>query len=56
MEVSINKSLLIKDKTKAKLGHSWVLLESLRHSLVLKTFLALSLGKLYTFGLWAKFS
>ena len=34
MEVSISKSLPIKGKTQAKLGHSWALLETLGHSLV----------------------
>ena len=42
MQVSINKSLPIKGKTQAKLGHPDIL--------------ALYLGKLYSFGLWAKFS
>ena len=35
MEVSINKSLPIRGKTQAKLGHTWALMESLRHCLVL---------------------
>ena len=52
MEVSINKSLPIKGKTQAKLGHSWALLETLWYF----GHLALALGKLYLFGLWAKFS
>ena len=55
MEVSINKSLPIKGKTQAKLGHSWALLETLGYSLF-QTFLALALRKLYSFGLWAKFT
>ena len=50
MEASINKSLPIKGKTQAKLGHSWALLETLGH------FLVLALEKLYSFGLWAKCS
>ena len=49
MEVSINKSLPVKGKTQAKLGHSWALFGTL-------DILALSLGKPYSFGLWAKFS
>ena len=49
MEVSINKSLPIKGKTQAKLGHSWALFGIL-------DILALALGILYSFGLWAKFS
>ena len=49
MEVSINKSLPIKGKTQAKLGHSWALFSIL-------DILALSLGKLYSLGLWAKFN
>ena len=34
IEVSINKSLPIKGRTQAKLGHSWAILETLGHSLV----------------------
>ena len=49
MEVSINKSLPIKGRPQAQLGHSWALFGTLDT-------LALSLGKLYSFGLWAKFS
>ena len=51
MEVSINKSLPIKGRPQAQLGHSlsWAL------SGTLDT-LALSLGRLYSFGLWAKFT
>ena len=54
MEVSINKSLPIKGKTQAwaflgTFGNSWALFGIL-------DILALALGKLYSFGLWAKFS
>ena len=59
MEVSINKSLPIKGKTQAKLGHSWSFLGTFGNSWTLfgiLDILALALGKLYSFGLWAKFS
>ena len=56
MEVSINKSLPIKGKTQAKLGHSWAPFGNSWALFGTLDFLALSLGKLYSFGLWAKFS
>ena len=59
MEVSINKSLPIKGKTQAKLGHSWSFLGTFGNSWTLfgiLDILALAVGKLYSFGLWAKFS
>ena len=59
MEVSVNKSLHIKGKTQAKLGHSWLFLGTFGNSWTLfgiLGILALALVKLYSFGLWAKFS
>ena len=54
IEVSINKSLPIKGKTQAKLGHSWSFLGTFGNSWTLfgiLYILVLALGKLYPFGL-----
>ena len=60
MEVSVNKSLPIKGKTKAKLGHSsWLFLGTFGNTWTLfgiLDILALALVKLYSFRLWAKFT
>ena len=59
MEVSVNKSFPIKGKTQAKLEHSWLFLGTFGNILTLfgiLDILALALVKLYSFGLWAKFT
>ena len=51
MEVSVNIGLPLKGRAQAWLGHSWTLLETLWA--LLKSF-TLAIGKLCSFGLWAK--
>ena len=53
MEVSVNIGLPLKGRAQAWLGHSWTLLETLWALLKSCT---LEIGKLCSFGLWAKFT
>ena len=53
MEVSVNTGLPLKGRPQAWLGHSWALLETFRH---FRKALILGIGKLCSFGLWAKFT
>ena len=50
IEVSVNIGLPLKGSTQAKLGHFWALLESFTFRHILE------IGKLCSFGLWAKFT
>ena len=55
MEVSVNIGLPLKGRAQAWLGHSWALLETLWALLESFTFRRiLEIGKLCSFGLWAK--
>ena len=53
IEVSVNSGLPLKDRTQAWLGHFWELLGTLGH---FWKALLLGIGKLCSFGLWAKFT
>ena len=50
IEVSVNIKLPLKGRTQAWLGHFWALLETFTFRLNLE------IGKLCSFGLWAKFT
>ena len=57
IEVSVNIELPLKGRPQAWLGHSWALFRPFRLLGNLGTFgKPLLLGKLYPFGLWAKFT
>ena len=57
MKVSVNIGLPLKGRAQAWLGHSWTLLETLWALLESFTFRhILEIGKLCSFGLWAKFT
>ena len=54
MEVSVNIGLPLKGRPQAWLGHSWTLVETSGHFRHFWKASLLGIGKLCSFGLWAK--
>ena len=54
MEVRINKSLPLKCRPQAWLGHYYFFWEL--HLIISLALFDINFGKLYSFGLWAKFT